>query len=516
MLEKLFGIKRKQASIKSEIIGGLITFIAMCYILPVNSAILSDMGMDKTGVFVMTAIVSFIVTMIMGAVANYPIVLSAGMGLNAFLAYTLSDAMGFSSWHQKMILLTIAGVIFFALSLTPLRKIIIEAIPKDLKCIISASLGGFIMFVGLRNSGIIGDGSTLVELGNLGDPAILIGLVAVVITVGFMFSKNKVLSTMAIPFGILIAAVIGIVTSEILVSTGHLAIFQDSYGVDYWGYKFWDGQVLHQVKTALPIAPWRDNSVLAMFNPVNTFGQIKEVFAFGLLGSGDMIQNTEGVKELVPYTASTFGNDIITVLANPATYVAIFSLMFVNLFDTTATLIAVGEKTGIIDENGKMQNYRRAVLADATGALICAPLGTSTVTSFAESNVGIAMGAKTGLSAVVAAFMFLLSIFIYPVFSIFTAGSVTVPALVCVGLLIMIGGFKGLNFKDPVVAFTSIIMVVFSVLCYSISNGIGIGLIAYCVMMLFSKRGKEVSVPIYVIAALFIVSFAATTVIKFI
>lgn len=228
MFEKIFHIKSKGASFKNEIIGGLITFIAMCYILPVNAGILSDMGMNMTGVFVITAIVSFIVTMIMGMVANYPIVLSAGMGLNAFLAYTLSDAMGFTNWQQKMLLLTIAGVIFFALSLTPLRKIIIEAIPKDLKCIISAALGGFILFVGLRNSGIIADSSTLVSLGSFADPAVLIGILAVIITVGFMFSRVKVLSTMAIPFGIVIAAVVGLVTSEILVSTG--ALYQHNFG----------------------------------------------------------------------------------------------------------------------------------------------------------------------------------------------------------------------------------------------------------------------------------------------
>lgn len=507
MFEKIFHIKSKGASFKNEIIGGLITFIAMCYILPVNAGILSDTGMNMnmTGVFVITAIVSFIVTMIMGMVANYPIVLSAGMGLNAFLVYTLSDSMGFTNWQQKMLLLTIAGVIFFALSLTPLRKIIIEAIPKDLKCIISAALGGFILFVGLRNSGIIADSSTLVSLGSFADPAVLIGILAVIITVGFMFSRVKVLSTMAIPFGIVIAAVVGLVTSEILVSTG--ALYQHNFGTEAepvmkWAYSFLsNGDV--PVQSVLPIAPWRDASILAMFNPVNTFTQVREVFAYGLFSAaGD-------------YGPSNLGNDFLSILKNPATYVAIFSLMFVNLFDTTATLIAVGEKTGIIDENGKMQNYRRAVLADATGALICAPLGTSTVTSFAESNVGVSLGAKTGLSAVVAALMFLLSIFIYPIFSIFTAGSVTVPALVCVGLIIMINGFRGLNFKDPVIAFTAIIMVVFAVLCYSISDGIGIGLISYVVMMLFAKRYKEVGVPIYIIAGLFIVSFVASTVIKF-
>ena len=162
-----------------------------------------------------------------------------------------------------------------------------------------------------------------------------------------------------------------------------------------------------------------------------------------------------------------------------------------------------------------MQNYRRAVLADATGALICAPMGTSTVTSFAESNVGVSMGAKTGLAAVVAALMFLLSAFIYPVFSIFTAGSVTAPALVCVGAMIFVGNFKDINLKDPVSGFTAIITVLFALLSYSIANGIGIGLICYVVMMLFSKRAKEVQLPIYIIAVLFVVSFAMNTIMQF-
>lgn len=503
MFEKIFHIKSKQASIKTEIIGGLITFISMCYILPVNASILGDMGMNKTGVFVITAILSFGVTMIMGMVANYPIVLSAGMGLNAFLAYTLSDSMGFTSWQQKMILLSVAGILFFALSLTPLRKLLIEAIPKDLKCIISAALGGFILFVGLRNSGIITASSTLVSLNTFADPAVLIGIIAVIVTIGFMFSKNKVLSTMAIPFGIVIAAVLGLIVSEIFIATGLLKLEGGSWLYQYGS----DGFILGSA-TKLPIAPWRDADVLKMFNPAYTFSKVGEVFAFGIFG-----KDASGVDI---YNRHQFVADLGKVFANPATYVAIFSLIFVNLFDTTATLIAIGEKTGIIDKDGKMQNYRRAVLADASGALVCAPLGTSTVTSFAESNVGVSMGAKTGLMAVVAALMFLLSTLIYPIFSIFTAGAVTVPALVCVGLIIMINGFKGMNFKDPVVAFTAIIMVVFAVLCYSISDGIGIGLIAYVVMMLFSKRAKEISVPIYIVAGLFVVSFIATTFIRFI
>ena len=192
-----------------------------------------------------------------------------------------------------------------------------------------------------------------------------------------------------------------------------------------------------------------------------------------------------------------------------------FSMMFVNLFDTTATLLAVGKNTGIINEKGEMQNYRKAVLADATGALICAPLGTSTVTSFAESNVGVSMGAKTGLAAVVSALMFLLSAFIFPVFSIFTAGSVTAAALVCVGCMIFVGNIKDVNLKDPIAAFTAIITVLFSLLCYSIANGIGIGLICYIVMMLFARRAKEIKLPIYIIGGLFIVAFTANTIMQF-
>ena len=242
----------------------------------------------------------------------------------------------------------------------------------------------------------------------------------------------------------------------------------------------------------LPIAPWKDPNVTWGMNGV------KDVLFFGLLNDG--------------YNGDKFVSDIGMVFSTPTSYVAIFSLIFVNLFDTTATLLAVGRNTGIIDENGKMQNYQKAVLADAVGAAVCGPLGTSTVTSFAESNVGVEMGAKTGFAAVVAGFMFLLSAFIYPVFSIFTAGSVTAPALVCVGAMIFVGNFKDIDFNDRVVSFTGFITVIFSLLTYSIASGIGIGLIAYIIMMMFAGRRKEISLPIYIVGALFVVSFTLSAI----
>lgn len=490
MLEKIFGLKKHNASLKNEIIGGLITFIAMCYILPINASILGASGMSFAGVFTITAIVSFIVTMIMGLVANYPIVLSAGMGLNAYFTYTLCMQVGFT-WQESLIVLTVAGIIFFILSLTPVRKWIIEAIPADLKAIISCALGVFIAFVGLRNSGIIVGGSTLVELGNLANPSTLIAIIAVVLCFGLMFIKNKTVSTLAIPIAILIAAVAGVIVSSIMINNGTLALNADGQ----YAYVFGEGNSLDGVVSTLPIAPWISGEKWGF-----QVDEVSKVFLYGLL-------NDE--------TKFDFGAALAKVFTTPATYVAIFSMMFVNLFDTTATLLAIGKKTGIIDENGKMQNYRRAVLADATGALICAPLGTSTVTSFAESNVGVSMGAKTGLAAVMAALMFLLSAFIYPVFSIFTAGSVTAPALVCVGAMIFVGNFKDIDLKDPISGFTAIITILFSLLCYSIANGIGIGLICYIVMMLFAGRAKEVKLPIYVIGGLFVVAFAANTIMQF-
>lgn len=483
LIDKIFHVSDKNSNIKTEILGGLVTFIAMCYILPVNASILSDMGMNSLGVFAMTALVGAFVTFIMGFVANYPVVLSAGMGLNAYLAYTICGSAGYT-WHQGMILLTISGLIFLIFSLTPVRKIIVEAIPRDLQLIISSALGAFICFVGLRNSGVIVSGSTLVELGNLLNPSTVIALLAILLCFGLMFSKNKMISTLAIPISILVAAVVGVITSSIMINNGTLV----KEGGD-WIFKLNDTT---SFVTKLPVAPWIDNS--------GSWGisGTKDVLFFGLLNDS--------------YTTKEFSNDLLKVVTTPTSYIAIFSLMFVHLFDTTATLLAVGRNTGIIDENGKLQNYQKAALSDAIGAAICGPLGTSTVTPFAESNVGAEMGAKTGFAAVTAGLMFILSAFIYPVFSIFTAGSVTAPALVCVGAMIFTGNFKDINFKDRIIAFVGFITVIFSLLTYSIATGIGIGIISYCVMMLASKRYKEVSLPIYIVAILFVISFILSAV----
>ena len=487
-LYKFFHIQEHGGLIKTEIIGGIVTFISMVYILPLNASILSSMGMSSTGVFAVTAIVSCVVTLIMGLVANYPIVLSTGMGLNAFLAYTLTEALGFHSWQQKMIVLTITGIIYFAFSLTPLRRKLVEAIPKDLKNVISACLGGFIAFVGLKGSNIVvSSPSTLVTMGNLADPAMLISFIAIFLCLGLMFTKNRILSLLAIPVSIMFAAIVGVVTSSIMFANGAISQLADGSFVYSTG-----NAIIDECPMNLPLA-------ISISQPQWGASGIKDVFMFGLLTDA--------------YDGATFAKDLGYVFTIPATYVAIFSLMFVKLFDSTATLIAVGEKTGMVADDGSMTNYRKATLADATGTLICGPLGTSAVSPFAESNIGIALGAKTGLSACIAAILFLIATFCYPIFSFFTASSVTAAALMCVGAIIVVGAFKGLSKHDPIIPFVAVIGILFAVLTYSIANGIGVAFIAYTSAMIIANRRKEIPLAIYIITGLYILSFVLNTLI---
>jgi adenine/guanine/hypoxanthine permease len=464
-MRNFFKFKEKGTNLSTEILGGLITFISMCYILPVNTSILSDMGMSASGVFIATALCSGIITIFMGLFANYPVVLSAGMGLNAFLTYTVSKALGYS-WQECMILLTITGIIFFIMSLTPIRKKILESIPKDLKSIISAGLGGFIALVGLKGSGIItSNASTYVALGSLSDPSVIISIVAIFLAF-FLYNlktKHQMINRMAIPIAVVFAALTGLTINAISGFTNaSLPSFSNSWGVN--GFQ--------------------------------------DVFLYGIFSSDASIN-----KDILGLA--------IDVISKPQTYAIIFSLIFVNLFDTTATLLAVNRKIPLFTKEGKISS-NRTIMVDATGALICGPLGTSTVTSFVESTVGAEIGAKTGFASVVSGTLFLIAGFAFPLFSIFTASCVTAPALVCVGAMIFTGNLGEINWKDIPTAFAAFVTVLMVILTYSLTSGIGFGLIAYALMMIASKRAKEVNWVLYVIACFFLVSFTINEVVKFI
>lgn len=450
-MNKFFRYKERGSTLSQEILAGLIVFLSMCYILPVNANILSAGGADYNAVFFATAICSALCCILMGLFANLPVALSAGMGVNAFLAFTVCGTMGYS-FPQSLALVLISGVLFLIITLTPIREKIINSIPKSLKYAVSAGLGGFICFVGLKNGGIIqaDPQGTYVTLGDFSNPTILLTLFGALLVLALMQIKGKV-GKLAIVIAMAITAVLGLILGL----------------------------------CGVPNMP---------------------AFVNASVG--------EGFKAFGSNLGLCFDKDAWSVFARPESYAIIFSLIFVNLFDTTATLIAVGDKVGLMDENNNFIGGKKAMLADGIGAVVCAPLGTSTVTSFAESTVGVESGAKTGLAACTTGLFFMLSTLIYPVFSIFAGVEVngvnftpvTSLALISVGCL-MFGNLKEIDWQDNIVVITTFLIVILMILTYSVSDGLGIGLIAYCIMMLVSKRGKEVPVVIYGVALFFVLNY---------
>ncbi len=445
-VDSFFKISERGSSFTKELLGGLTIFLAMLYILPVNAGMLSETGMSFAAVFAATAITAGLTSILMGLYANYPIALASGMGVNAFFTYTVCFGLGFS-WQEALAAVLVSGVIFVIISLTGIRKKMINAIPKDLKLAIGAGIGFFIAFIGLKNAGIIqASPDTFVELGNFAHPAVLLAL-----------------------FGIVLAF------------------------------------VLHAMKSRF--------SVIISIAATGLLGGL-----LGLLGVDLMPQFDGGSLDSIKKISETFGKAfgaLPDLLKKPEAYAVIFTFLFVDFFDTAGTLVAVGHDAGLLDEEGQLIGDKKAFLVDAVGTVGGAILGTSTVTSFVESTTGIQTGARTGLSAVVVGVLFLLSLLIYPVFG-FAGGifdpatgtvysPVTAMALVLVGAL-MVNSLKGLNWDNAISVTSGFMAIIMMILAYSISDGIAFGIITYVIMMVASKRYKEVNVTMYVLAALFILN----------
>lgn len=456
-LDRYFHISERGSTIGRELIGGLIVFLAMIYILPVNTNILSTgMGISSGAVFAATAICSAACTIFMGIFAKFPVALSAGMGMNTFIAFTVCGILGYT-WGEALTLIVIAGILFFILTLTPLREKIINAIPKSLKLIISAGLGAFICFVGLKMGGIIqADSGTFVKLGNLTSPTVLLTLFGILLVLFLLNFKNPTIKKLAIVIAMAATAIIGVILG--LLNVEGMPTFST--------------------------------------NNLGNISEIKETF-----GTCFKVEN-------------------LKVLGDFRSYAIIFSLIFVNLFDTTATLLAVGKDAKILDENGQMIGGKKAMLADAGGAIICGILGTSTVTSFAESTIGVESGARTGLCSTFTGILFGLTLLIYPAFSIFapvqigadSLTPITSLALVALGAM-MFSNLKEIDWDDKIIVFTGFISIILMILCYSISDGLGFGIIAYCIMMLGAGREKEVHPLIYGIGCFYVLNFALSAII---
>ena len=418
----------------------------MAYILGVNPGILGDAGMDPQAVFMATAISAAIASIVMGLLANYPVALAPGMGVNALFSYTVVMRMGFS-WQAALAAVFVSGVVFLLISVTGIRKMIINAIPKQLKLAVGAGIGFFIAFVGLKNAGIIvANASTAVGLGSFQSPVVLLAVFGILVTIFLVIKKVPA----AVFVGMIITAAVGIVAHE-------------AFGVSVL-----DANGL-ELMPALPTS----------FISTN--------FEMSAMGSF-----MDGMGELFAVPGAAF--------------VAIFSFLFVDFFDTAGTLVAIGNRIGLVNDKGELENAEKALVADAVGTVVGAALGTSTVTSFVESSSGVGVGGRTGLTAVTAGVLFLLSIFISPIVLSTAVSAVTAPALVVVGIM-MAQQLKGIDWDDMVFAAAGFITVVFMILSYSISNGIAMGFIAYTVAMVAAGKVKQINPIVWALVIIFILYF---------
>lgn len=461
-LEKVFRIKERGSTISKEVLGGVTTFLALFYILPVNSGILSNInfadGINQTefgAIFLATALASGITTLIMGIFANLPIALSSSMGINAFLAFTVCQQAGFS-YGEAMALTFVTGVLFFIISVTPLREKIINAIPKNLKIAIASAIGFFVCFIGLKNAGIIvNNSSTFVGLGDFRKLPVIMALIGMILVLFLGHLKNKKISQFAVIISLLIMGIICASIGQIAYAMG--------------------GQDLVN-KLDMPM----------FFN---------SDFSYSALGS---FKNIFGLAFKEGFQAFT----------KPEGYAILFSLLFVNFFDTTGTIVAVGAEANMLDENGNVIGAKRALMVDSFGTSLGGVFGTTGVSSFIESTAGISAGARTGLSSVVVAALFFLSIGIFPALAMFgftpsELAPVTSLALFYVGTL-MFKGLKNLDWDDSISTASGFITIIIMLLSYSISDGIAFGFISYTIMSLAAGNGKKISPLMYVISLFFI------------
>ena len=446
-MEKLFKLKEHNTTVKTEVMAGITTFLTMAYILAVNPNMLSASGMDNGAVFTATALASALATFIMAFWANYPIALSAGMGLNAYFAYTvcLGQLQGIDDpWKIALAAVLVEGIIFIILSFFKLRETIVNAIPENLKYGITSGIGLFIAFVGLKGAGVVvSDDSTLVALGNFGRPEVALCLIGILV-IAVMNHYNVKGSIL---WGILITWVLGIIAQL----TGWYVVDPDA-------------------------------------------------------GAASLIPSLSASSFIPPSISSTFCKfDFAWIGSHVSEFVVIvFSFLFVDMFDTIGTVIGVAEKADLLDEDGNLPRVGRVLMADAIGTVAGSMLGTSTVTSFVESSSGVAEGGKTGLTAMTTGILFLVALFLSPIFLAIPSFA-TAPALVIVGFF-MASSIKKMEFDgdlaDAVGGYLAFLMMP---LTYSIANGIMFGVLAWFIIKVCTGQLKKIHPVMYIVCSLFII-----------
>ena len=464
-MEKFFKLKENKTTVRTELVAGLTTFMAMAYILMVNAGMFGNLdgnaGPMYNAVYIATAISAVFGTLLIGLMAKLPLAQASGMGLNAFFVFTVCFGLGFT-YANALVMVLVDGIVFVLLTVTGLRRIIFEAIPKAVKGAISAGIGLFIAFLGLQNVGlVVDDGATLVNLHSFniifgdvtwGEIMPLIVTILAVIAIGAL-SKKKVKG--AVFWGIIGGAVV-------------------YYILGFTVSGFYDGFAASL--SLNPIEPFKDFFNLAL----------GKVF-------------TEGIDFSAWIAANGAMNFAITFICS------MLAFCMVDMFDTLGTLFGACSVGGLLDKDGNVPRMEKAMMADAIATCFGAVCGTSTVTTFVESSAGVAEGGRTGLTSVACAAMFFIAMFLAPVASLIPTCA-TAAALIYVGIL-MIGGVKDIEWGDPASAIPAFLTMAIMPFTYNISYGIAFGLISYIFIKLFTGKVKEIKAGTWIIGLLFTLMF---------
>ena len=449
-MENFFNLKEHGTDVKTEVIAGLTTFMTMAYILAVNPSILGATGMDTGAIFTATALASAIGSFCMALFANLPFVLSAGMGLNAYFAYTVVLGMGYS-WEVALTAVFVEGIIFIILSLTNVREAIFNAIPASLKVAVSVGIGLFITFIGLQNAHIVVDGSTLVGL--------------------FSFNGSVKAGTFQSEGITVVLALIGLLITAFLV------------------IKNVKGNILLGI-----LITWVLGIICQL---TGLYVPNAEAGFYSLIPSG--------IISAPASVAPTLFKMDFSAIASLNFVVVVFAFLFVDIFDTLGTLIGCATKANMLDKEGKLPGIKGALMADAVGTTVGACLGTSTITTFVESSSGIAEGGRTGLTSIVSGLLFILALFFSPIFLAIPSFA-TAPALIVVGFFMMQSVAK-INWSDMLEAIPAFICIFAMPFMYSISEGISFGVISFVVLNAVAGKAKKITPLMWVLAVLFILKY---------
>lgn len=481
-LDKFFGITRSGSTMRTEIVAGLTTFMAMVYILLVNAGMFSTFyplpGNPSFGAaYIATAVGAIVGTLLMAFLAKMPLAQASGMGINAFLVFTLMAQVGLS-YANCMVFTLLDGVIFLILTVTGLRKQIFEAIPAAVRHAIPVGIGLFIAFIGMQNAGVIvNENSTLVTFANLN-----------VLNADFVTYNAGTVGGM-LPA---IVALLGVIAIAIMDK-------KQVKGAILWGIL--GSAVLYFAALGIAFACGNEAAAaifggISLSNPFAAFGDWATQSLGKVFTEGFNFDQYLGIP----------GNDVTSLIM--VLFTSALSLCMIDMFDTIGTCYGACAKGGLLDENGTPLNMEKMMLADAIATCTGAIAGTSTVTTFVESASGVAAGGKTGMAALTTAVLFALAMFLSPIAQLIPSCA-TSTALIYVGVLMMTNVVK-IDWTDAGEAIVGFLTLAIMVLGYSISTGIGMGMIAYVLVMVCTGKIKEIKVATWVVAAFFLATFLLT------